>query len=75
MISALTGLHENSAFAFLQPAVLSESLVFYGNAQINLYTSSSHNMISKPIKLTAFQPKFAVLNQSITLTSCRGQEK
>ena len=32
-------------------------------------------MISKPIKLTAFRPKFAVLNQSITLASCRGQEE
>ena len=40
--------------------------------EIDLYTFSSHNMISKPIKLTVFRLTFAVLNQSVTLTSCRG---
>ena len=29
-----------------------EGLVFSGNAKVDLYTFSSHNMISKPIKLT-----------------------
>ena len=32
-------------------------------------------MISKLIKLTAFRLTFAVLNQSVTLTLCRGSGK
>ena len=39
----------------------SESLLFSGNAKIDVYTSPSHYMISKPIKLTASWLKFAAL--------------
>jgi len=44
-------------FAFFEPVILKildklEGLVFSGDAKIDLYTFSSHNMISKPIKLT-----------------------
>ena len=40
--------------------LISESLLFSGDAKTDLYTSSSHNMISKPIKLTSFRLKLAV---------------
>ena len=40
--------------------LISESLLFSGDAKTDLYTSSSHNLISKPIKLTSFPLKPAV---------------
>ena len=40
--------------------LISESLLFSGDAKTDLYTSSFHNMISKPIKLTSFRLKLAV---------------
>ena len=40
--------------------LISESLLFSGDAKTDLYTSSSHNWISKPIKLTSFRLKLAV---------------
>ena len=40
--------------------LISESLLFSGDAKTDLYTSSCHNWISKPIKLTSFRLKLAV---------------
>ena len=40
-----------------------ESLVFSRDAKIDVYTSSSHNMISKSINLTASWLKFAALTR------------
>ena len=40
-----------------------EFLISRRDANIDLYTSSSHNMISKAIKLTAFWLKFAAMSR------------
>ena len=79
-LSALTSLHENSAFVFLQrPAVLQildEWKFLYclpgfsGDAKIDLYSSLSHGMISKPIRLTA-----SGFSLSLTLASCHSHEE
>ena len=42
-------------------------LLFSGDAKIDLYASSSHSMISEPIKRIAFWLEFFVLNRSLTV--------
>ena len=65
---ALTGLHQRLAFAFLQPMVLQilekwKSCILW-RCQNCLCTTSSYNMILKPIKLMAFWHKTYVLSTS-----------